>query len=127
MGKGEGGVNGTCFDGRGNYPPAIAPITMNGSSPEATASGSIASGDSRDKTLFTGEKAQERPPLQRNMRGFPDASRLRQTVDLFDASLVRPYPTPQSVVESANSVSSGPFHLSPQDRVRASPFACRQP
>jgi hypothetical protein len=44
-----------------------------------------------------------------------------------DASFVRPYPTPQSIPEPANSASCGHFHLSPQRKVRASPFACRPP
>ena len=43
------------------YPPAIAPTTRNGSAPDATASGSGASGGSCDEILLAGEEPHERP------------------------------------------------------------------
>jgi len=60
-------------------------------------------------------------------RRLPDSSRLCQVGKRCDASFVRPDPTPQSILEPANSASWSHSHLSPQYKVRASPFACRQP
>ena len=52
-------------------PPAIAPITRNGSVPPATASGSGASGESCDRSCLAREEAQEGPPLlRRRGRGW---------------------------------------------------------
>src|SRR6266853_6925059 len=58
---------------------------------------------------------------------IPGSSRLRQEGERCDASLGCPYPKPQSVLEPANSASWCHFHLPPQHKVRASPFACHQP
>ena len=58
---------------------------------------------------------------------FPTRQAGRQLCVRCAASFVHAYPTPQSVLEPVNSASWGHFHLSLLHKVRASPFACRQP
>ncbi len=53
--------------------------------------------------------------------------RLRWKRDRDVAICVRPCPVLQSILEQAKSVWWSQFRLSPQHKVRASPFACRQP